>query len=346
MAPSIKAVAVSVTSMALGAWAFVKVNEVSGPTMEPIVAACTNPDIPLSEFAEKTGYHAYDARFGFGAFNWLCCLITQFLLDLVKHYPAGMLVWITTMVIALPIGVWITIEAGRKDAKGPIRYPIIVGLLYQILGISVIFPLLWVPSYCLGRGKGGVNLTRISMSVPMNLPTLLLSFALFKLPTGSSAWMSCASILGGPGIVLLGVIYWMVKDPDPKDLKLAKKSAQLSGRAFGFAGILSLFVWIYLVLVVIIPEYGYSISAVLKDLWGKDVNSSVKFMVIDAVVLWIGGLIAIGFRNWQAGLEALFYSFIFGPGAGPALVLAGLTADDEEEIDAALKESVSDKKND
>ena len=45
----------AITSFALGAWAFVKVNQISGPAFEPILAACTNPDISVDEFAEKTG---------------------------------------------------------------------------------------------------------------------------------------------------------------------------------------------------------------------------------------------------------------------------------------------------
>jgi len=40
----------------LGLWAFFKTNEISGPTFEPIIAECTNPDYSsAADFASKTG---------------------------------------------------------------------------------------------------------------------------------------------------------------------------------------------------------------------------------------------------------------------------------------------------
>lgn len=129
-------------SVTLGAWAFKTVNEISGPAFEPILKVCSDSTIPADAFAAQTGYHAYEPRVGLGAFNVLVCLITQFLLELRQTYPAGLLTWGGVVIVSLPFVVLATLEAGRQGAKGPIRYPLIFGLLYQLFGISVVVPLL------------------------------------------------------------------------------------------------------------------------------------------------------------------------------------------------------------
>lgn len=328
MVATVKDIVVSLGCMVLGAWAFVTVNEISGPRMEPILAACQNPDIPLSEFAEKTGYHAYDPTFGLGIFNFLCCIITQFLLDLVETYPAGILTWMSIIVVSFPLGVWMTIEAGRKDAKGPIRYPLINGLLFQLFGISIVFPLVWIPAYIFGRGSGGANSKRIYAAIPLGLLGLILSVLVFTLSTQSAAWTSCAGFLGGPGVALLVCLLWPIPHPDPNDDKTRRESKDLSAKAFTVAGILSLVLWVWLVAFVIIPHYGFDVGAIWNDIWaGEDASSFVKFMTIDAGVLWLAGVIVIGYVNAQAGMEALLFSLIIGPGAALAFVLARLQKD-------------------
>jgi hypothetical protein len=333
MAPSAKDISFCVLSMGLGAWAFLKTQEVTAPMFEPILAACQNSDIPLSEFTEKTGYHVYDPRWGFGAFNIFVCLITQFLHELVQTKPAGALVWMTTMLVAVPVSVLMTIEAGRKDARGPVRYPMIVSLFYQIFGVSVIFPLVWIPSYILGRGSGGVSIARVYASIPLMLPGIVLSVLVFLLDIESALWTSCAGILGGPAIVLLNALLWVIKAPDPLDLKAAKKSAEITTMAYAASGMVSLAAWLWLVFLVAIPHFGLNATKVYNSVWGE-ANPAVQFMTIDAMVLWLATLIVIAYQKDFAGLEALGLSFLFGPGAGPALVIAGLQVDDEARLNA------------
>lgn len=122
-------------SFLLGVWAFIKVNSISGPAFEPIVAACTNPDISTEDFATKTGYHYYEPKLGLGAFNVLVCLITQFLLELRETPPAGFLVWGGVICVSLPVAIASTVVAGRKGTRGPVNYPTVFGLLFQLLGI-------------------------------------------------------------------------------------------------------------------------------------------------------------------------------------------------------------------
>lgn len=122
-------------SFLLGVWAFIKVNSISGPAFEPIVAACTNPDISTEDFATKTGYHYYEPKLGLGAFNVLVCLITQFLLELRETPPAGFLVWGGVICVSLPITIANTVVPGRKGTRGPVNYPTVFGLLVQLLGL-------------------------------------------------------------------------------------------------------------------------------------------------------------------------------------------------------------------
>lgn len=80
----------------------IKLNEFTGPTFDPIVKACTDSSIPIEEFVAKTGYQIYDPKVGLGVFNFLVCLITQFLLELRGTYPAGLLPWVAVIIVSLP----------------------------------------------------------------------------------------------------------------------------------------------------------------------------------------------------------------------------------------------------
>ena len=78
---STSALICSALSFALGAWAFVKTQAVTKETFEPIMEACTSTDYAsMDEFVEKTGFHKYDKRVGLKVFDFLVCLITQFML--------------------------------------------------------------------------------------------------------------------------------------------------------------------------------------------------------------------------------------------------------------------------
>jgi hypothetical protein len=300
--------------------------------------ACMNLEIKVEDFAEKTGYHAYDPTWGFGFFNVFVCLITQFLHALVEQSPAGSVAWFTTMIVFLPVNVLITLEAGRRDAKGPVRYPLIVDVLNQIFGVSVLFPLVWVPSYIWGHGEGGLSQTRIYASVPIALPRMVLSIVIFwLLPTSSSWWTSCAAIVGGPAVCLPLALLHFVQDPDPtvNNVAAVQTSAEKSTMSYAVAGVISLAAWLWLVFIVTIPQYGFSLSAIYKDVW-EEANPAVAFMTIDAIVLWLGLIVFIAYHKLQFGLEALALSFLFGPGAGPALVWAGIQVDDEAQLKWAI----------
>ena len=324
-------------SFGLGAWAFYKTQQVSGPSFEPIIQACSKSNVTPAEFAQMTGYHEYEPMLGFGIFRFFVCLITQFLHKLAHTHPGGFLMWMLTFVVAFPVGVLVIVEAGRAGSWGPIRYPIIFGLLYQLLGISVIFPLLWVPFYIFGQGTGGVSKFRAWAAAPMNLPGLLLSIAAFIVNTKTYIWTVVAGILGGPALALTPILLWGDKEPPLSDSKAIRDGADIAAKAYAIAGILSLLVWVFL-LFVVFAEFGFHPMALYAHVW-SEADSAVAFMTIDATVLWLGLIVCIASRKLQGGIEALLLAPIFGPGGAAALVLAGLEI---EKTDATIADEPDD----
>lgn len=114
----------ALSSFALGAWAFIKVNAISGPAFEPILGACT--EYSTKEFVQKTDYHEFEPLLGLGALNVLVCLITQFLLELRNTYPAGILTWGGVVVVSFPATLLSISASGRKGGIGPVRYPTVL----------------------------------------------------------------------------------------------------------------------------------------------------------------------------------------------------------------------------
>ena len=313
----------ALSSFLLGIWTFVKVSAISGPVFEPIIAACTNPDISVDDFASKTGYHAYEPMVGFKVFNVLVCLITQFLLELRQTYPAGILTWGGIMVVALPTTVITIHEAGRSGAWGLIRYPIITGLLSQLLGVSVIFPLIWIPSYIFGEGTRGGSLTnyRIVCSALLSLPAIILTAIVFSAPTDSYLWTICAGILGGPILALSSAILW--KDASsslPATAQNIKRSSRATKNVYTllmFVGFVGWLVWV----AIFYKSYGTSMGDLWNDIW-IDATGAVAFMTIDTGVLYIGLLIFIAYRGSELkALKALLLTPVLGPATACCLVL-------------------------
>ena len=343
---SSRKIAYATTSFVLGAWAFYKVNSISGPAFEPIVEACTNPDYTsVEEFVSKSGYHAYEPMVGLKVFNFMVCLITQFLLELRQTYPAGMLTWLGVVLVGMPAGTLMTIEAGRAGgARGPIRYPIILGLLYQLFGISVMFPLLWVPSYVYGRGSGPISNYRVAATIPLNIPGILLTVAVFSLDTDSYLWTLCAGILGGPLIAMSPAVLWNDVPPPSTNTEIVQKSVTSVQHVFRFMTLVGVIGW-YISLSIVYNSYSKmegpasSIAGNLwSDVWVK-ANASVAFMTIDTGVLYVGVLLCIAFQDATKALRTIMLTPVMGPAAA-SWVLAELEETRYEESSSLEKTKI------
>lgn len=313
-------------SIILGLAAFKKVNEVSGPAFEPILEVCTDTTIAPEEFAAKTGYHEYDPVVGLKVFNILVCLITQFLLELRNTYPEGALTWCGLMIVGLPFGVVSTLESGRFGAKGLLRYPVLIGLLYQLFGISVMAPLVWIPACIYGAGHGGFSTFRTRLALPLNAPGVIITIIVFTVDTASRLWTTCAGILGGPGLPMLGLIFW-AESLTPSDgaaitYKARIDSAKRAAFALRSTVPLALVGW-YILLYISYCKYGLDIASLWKGIW-TEANGSVAFMTVDGIVLFLAVIIYIAYRDEKAYLKALGLTSFLGPGAACSLVLADI----------------------
>jgi hypothetical protein len=310
-------------SVALGLFAFKKVNEVSGPAFEPIIEACTDSSIAIEDFAEKTGYHEYEPRVGLKVFNVLVCIITQFLFELRNTYPEGVLTWCSLMVVSLPFAIVSTLESGRGGAKGPIRYPLILGLLYQLFGISVMAPLVWVPAYIYGAGSGGLSTFRTNAAIPISLPGLLLTMIVFTADTAGKLWTTCAGTLGGPILIMISVVtLWGDAPPSDDTYKARISSGKAAAFAYRAMVPVSLLAW-YALVYIAYSTYGTDVLALWRAVW-TDANASVAFMTIDAIVLFVAILLYLAYRSLESCIQAMALTPILGPGAACAFVMADL----------------------
>jgi len=311
-----KKLAFSAVSVALGIGAFVKTQQITKEYMDPVVEACTSSN--TTAFEEK--YHTYEPMLG-GAF---VCIITQFIYDLTQEYPAGLLLWGATMLTAIPALVLTTVEAGRSGVTGPVRYPTVVGILGQAMGISTVFPLLWVPGYCFGRStpQGTVSLTRARIALLAAMPFVILTILTFTLDSTGYAWTFVVGYLAGPAAAMTPLLTWNMTPPEELNSGLASKTMKTIAMSYIYAAIIAWIGWVFLVYIAWI-HYGTDVSAFWADAWAE-ANPSVAFMAIDAIVFYLALVIYIAYCRLSGALEALVLTPLFGPGTACALVMSQL----------------------
>lgn len=234
----------ALSAFALGVAAFVKTQQLTAESMAPLAEACsTYTSVP--DFISATDYQAYEPLMGFGIFRQFVCIITNFLFELKIAHPAGLLVWGTTISVAQPVQILMLSEASRAGASGVVRYSTVMALLAQILGISVVFPAVWIPASCFGRGSGSVTPLRVYAALAIIIPSTVLSALLFLLHHESFHWRMTAAMLGGPGVAMLPLFLWPLPNPTG-NFGEAKAGQRALVNAFIFAGVVAFVGWWYL----------------------------------------------------------------------------------------------------
>ena len=330
-------------SAALGIFAFVQCQIQTKEMFEPQLEYCTNgadsyaASNKVKGPIQLAGYDAMAHEPKLGGF--FACLITQFIYRLTQNSPAGFISWTTTIVASIPLGMLMSLESGRSGAKGPVLYPTIIGLLAIVLGISVSFPVIWVPSYLLlgGSRTGAVPSLRPYVAVYLLPPIIALTYLAFNLDPASNEWTLTAGILGGPLLPMLSLLLWRLKpkaaaDVTPQDVS---RGAIASSNCYLIVSFVSMAMW-GTVLRAILGEYGLSSDAMKAGLW-FDADPSVRFMVIDAVVLFAGALAYVASVDPIDSVAALLISPIIGPGASVGLMLWGHERLRDGKVKAALK---------
>ena len=301
-------------SAALGCWALVKTQSVTKGMFDPILAACTGNDPDAYELVP------YEPLLG-GPF---VCLITQFIYKLVTNAPAGFIVWAATIATILPVGILMNVEAGRSGAKGPVRYPTLIGFVSIFLAVSVSFPLVWVPGFLiLGGSRAGAVLPRRAFaSLYLSIPGVILTILVFTVDTSTYQWTMLAALLGGPLIVLTTLLLWgMEPKADQVDPKQVARGAIATSNAYAISSLMSFCFWIA-ILRVIYMEYVYDFAALWDDLW-TFADPCVQFMTVDSIILFLAAVFYIASVDPLDAIVTLFASPLLGPGAACGLMLWG-----------------------
>lgn len=192
-----KNIAFTVMAFWLGAFIFIKRDDLLGETLREYNEACQNFDqLSMDDWIRSNpSLIKYDDSLGL--FSWgnvMVCTGTQLFRELNK-INASALSCVTLELIGLPLLVSILLEVGRKDASGPLKIPLAVWWLMQNFSMPIVFPLFWLPSYFFLRGNGSINPARIFASLPMALPPLIITIMIFYLEPGHPTWGSCKFFL-------------------------------------------------------------------------------------------------------------------------------------------------------
>lgn len=304
--------------VAVGAFCMHLTQSATNEWMDPIVATCTRGEATHFERMLKDGIVPYNPTLGGG----FVCLITQFLNALREDFPGGLLTWGAVMLVSLPQSVIGAIEAGRVGAKGPVRYSCIMGLLSQFVGVCVIMPALWIPSYVFGGSRDGPFApSRPMAGVYTSIPFTLLAIGIFVLDPTSASWRNCAGILGGPLVAFLPLVYYLSPAPTSTSDMLQNASAAKASykRAFQCMAVLSLAGWMTLVYVAC-SVYGFDAEALANGLW-FEAHPAVKFMTVDTTGFFIATLIYAYLQSASMLIKTLLLTPIVGPGAALCLVM-------------------------
>jgi hypothetical protein len=284
--------------------------------VQAIGKACeTLASTDRAEFLET--YHDYVPWLG----GNIVCFGTQFLHRLVQDSPAGMILWLATWSSWLPALVLVIVEAGRSGAVGPLRFPTIVLLLAQ-LGISIVFPAIWLLSFVWGRSthtfKGTVSVKRGTWSRYCIIPGFLLSCAAFMLDPTSYAWSVVVGLLVGPASGLISLVFWNMDAP-PED-QATSQMVHAVVTSYSVSGALAFLTWA-IVLATVAINYRLDFGLLVKDCW-TEAHGFVRLMAIDGILMYAGLLAYIGYVRTSAVAETLVQTIFFGPGAAVAATLA------------------------
>jgi hypothetical protein len=281
-----------------------------------------------------------------------------------------MINWVTFFTMGLPSIVLMIVEAGRTSTtRGPVRYPALILLLGQYIGLSIAFSAVWVPSFIWGRrierrtssqDDGGGSLLsyqRAFMSRYCIVPPLVLTILIFTVHPSTYAWTVAAGLLGGPALALLPLPYWYMdgrkrkhklpfsssssssssQDLDDAAAEVSKvRSALIT--SYSISGMVAFLLWI-VVLIVVVQTYGFDFGAIRRDLW-IDAHGFVRFMMIDSVIIYCGLLSYIGYLRTTSVPETLLQTLLVGPGASIAATLASLVLE-EEHSDSSSDENAT-----
>jgi len=336
---AIKKLLFTASSISLGCYALIGTQKAISGGAETLVPACLKSPENQTHFVQVEGFQPYEPLLG----GPIVCVLTQFIYDLAiqVRQPSGFLVWSGLVMTYLPMMLLLIFEAGRSSSRALVRYPTIVCILGQLLGISVVLPLVWLPSYFLLHGSAYAPLSyaRARMSLLAIFPPIVLTALVFgpffveesegvggtitKIPTYT--WTVIAGLLAGPvGMACTPLLYFNLHPPS-KPVSEKQKNLTIYAVVFAYsvAGALAFLCWALWVFRAF-SAYGLDYQLMIDDLWNTPASGSVKFMSIDDLVLYASLVLYIAYHRFTAAIECLLQTLLFGPGASVAMILAQL----------------------
>ena len=172
---------------------------------------------------------------------------------------------------------------------------------------------------------GGISTFRTRLAVPLNAPGPIITIIVFVVDTTSKLWTTCAGILGGPGLPMLGLIFWADTIPaagKDETYKSRIDSAKRAAFALRSMAPIAFAAW-YVLVYIAYNKYGFDLLALWRGIWTV-ANGSVAFMTVDAILLFLTVIIYMAYRDEKAYLRTLSLTPLLGPGAACSLVLADI----------------------
>jgi hypothetical protein len=258
--------------------------------------------------------------------------------------------WLLRLSLFFPAFALISAEANGSSNRGGgvgrggwVQSPTFVLLLSQLLGVSAIFSLIWLPSYVVSdRGdqssprrpsdkvaaaaRKQISRAHASM-VSMLAIAATAGIALLWRPVPSKEWTVSAGIVGGPALVAVPLAIGALFDlPYHKLFGAPTAASNVDAsekwvRCYGMAGALSFCCWSAVM-------FGaFSTYAIHYKVLGSDIGAStgfVHFVLADAAGLLVGMFLFLAYHSLWAAFEVVWQAVIFGPGAAVAMALAQL----------------------
>jgi len=280
------------------------IHDKNDKNQNPIVTACTSVEFDsMTTFCQQTGMVPYAQNLGLVLFNPWVCIVTQQLYNYVvdtqqqqqqQYFPMVRMLFVNKVGLQFLITVMTVTEAGRQHNRSILLYPTVMEIGYYLFGsgMSVVFPILWVSSYCLWGygnpfhfyqqaqdvdgssnteigvvgigGDGMVNLSRarLGLGIWVGLPRVVLSVLAFKLdPNHSKLWKFCTGLLGSPLLALLPLVGWTLQPSPPHPMTsqaTAVQSAKAVATGYGIVGGICFLGWIYTTYLLITHYYYYN----------------------------------------------------------------------------------------
>lgn len=257
--------------------------------------------------------------------NWHC-MMTQIFYDAARYTPGGTLTGMATFIAAMPWLVFVSLESARSGAKGLIRYPMLAAGTFQ-MGASTMLLLLYIPFFIWGRSKDQSPLSK-GFVLGSSLPPLVylgLAGATFFASTDTYVWIVSASVLGGWGVIFVNGIPGLFSGAN---LMEKEESSRFATVPYIVTGTVAFIAWLGVVLIMVF-QTGADFKVVFDLIW-KEASSGVRFFLVDVVGIWIASVLVISYLNQAVLKELMVLCALFGPGAGVAMVHAGLQVENLE----------------